>query len=437
MIHLHGTQQIDEKGVLHIGGLSVSHLAKVYGTPLYIMDEAHIRHQARFFKKAFTHPEIQTEVIYAAKAFFTKAMAQVIHEEDLSLDVVSGGELFTAKSIGFPMERVFFHGNNKSEHELKMAIEYGVGTLILDHPEESDRLCTLLKASGAKQSVMVRVNPEHEAKTHDFIKTTHKDSKFGVSLYDDQTLLWLNRLNDNPHLDLKGLHVHIGSQIFDPQTYEATTSLVMAFVAKLNERGICLESLNLGGGFGVYYTPLDAPMNLEAFFPKWLDHLEIVRKAHTLPKMKILIEPGRALVANAGTTLYTIGAKKKTPSGKNYIFVDGSMADHLRTALYGASYTALLPTRLLEKASTLYDVAGKACESGDILVKEVHLPDALTGDLLAVLSTGAYHYSMASNYNRLLKPPVVFVSKGQAKLVVKGETYEDLIRNDKEMSAYE
>lgn len=437
MIHLHGTQQIDEKGVLHIGGLSVSQLAQVYGTPLYIMDEAHIRHQANTFIKTFTHPEIETEVIYAAKAFFTKAMAQVIHEEGLSLDVVSGGELYTAKSVNFPMRRVYFHGNNKTDQELKMAIEYGVGMIVLDHPEESKRLYHLLKHSKVKQSVMIRVNPGVEAHTHDFIKTTHIDSKFGMSLYDPQTLLWIKEVKESPHLVLKGLHVHIGSQIFEPKAYEESTKLVMEFVSKLNEHGISLDALNLGGGFGVYYTALDTPFDLYDFFPKWLEQLNHAFKKRGLPKMKILIEPGRAIVANAGTTLYTIGASKKTLSGKKYVFVDGSMADHLRTALYGSKYTALLPTRLLEKADTLYDVAGKACESGDVLVKDVLLPKVQNGDLLAVLSTGAYHYSMASNYNRLLKPPVVFVSMGQAKLVVKGESYEDLLRNDKELMAYE
>lgn len=418
---------------LIIGGVLATDLAKRFGTPLYVMDESKIRAAARRFKKCFSFEGLETEVIYASKAFLNKAMAQLVHEEGLSLDVVSGGELYTAHKAKFPMERVYFHGNNKSDEELIMAMELGVGTIVLDHPEEGERLIGLLKERGQRQGVMVRVNPGVEAHTHEYIQTTLNNSKFGVSLYSAETMEWLKSLKDESHIELKGLHAHIGSQIFDGESFIKSTDLLIDYLVKARDEGILLSGLNMGGGFGVWYTKEDRPIELEPFFEKWLNHIKNRLMDHHLQKTKLMIEPGRAIVAEAGTTLYTVGGTKETYGGKKFVFVDGSMADHIRTALYGAKYTAVLASSLCDGPMEAYTVSGKACESGDVIVHFAYLPRPQRGDVLAVLSTGAYHYSMSSNYNRLPRPAVVFASSGKAKVVVKRETYADIIRNDEEI----
>lgn len=430
-MNLFGTQEIIGN-MLHIGGVSLKDLAEKYGTPLYVMDEKEIRNKAKIFREGFVHPIIQTEVIYASKAFMTKAMARLIHEEGLSLDVVSGGELYTALSAGFPGEKIFFHGNNKSEEEIAFAIEKGVGTIIVDNRDEMDRILRKLETLDRVQSVILRVNPGIEAHTHEYISTTKNDSKFGVSLFSHETIDLLRDMDESERLDFKGLHCHIGSQIFEEESFEKAAKMMVKYMVRLRDEGINIKELNLGGGFGVQYVTEDSPMDYQVFLPGILEKIMSLSTEHKLIPPKILIEPGRALVANAGITIYKVGGTKKTFSGKNYVFVDGSMADHIRTALYDASYTAHLAERMNEKAGLNYTITGKACESGDIIIKNISLPEPKTGDLMAVLSTGAYHYSMASNYNRLTKPAVVFVMNGQSRTVVKRETYEDLIRNDVE-----
>jgi len=424
-----GTQEIREKE-LYIGGIGVGALARTFGTPLYIMDEEAIRMEMRRFQAAFTHETLETEVLYASKAFLTRAMVRLLKEEGLSMDVVSGGELYTALLEDFPREKIYFHGNNKSMEELSYALEEGVGTLVVDHEEELQRLCGLLKGTSRKQRVLLRVNPGIEAHTHEYISTTKNDSKFGLSIYDEETLVLLQRMSQEPNIDFQGIHCHIGSQIFEEDSFQKAASTMVDFMRKALDQGVSMKVLNLGGGFGVHYVEGDAPLSYEAFFPRLLAAIWAKAQEVGLGKLRVLIEPGRSLVATAGITLYEVGSTKKTYGGRQYVFVDGSMADHLRTALYDADYEAVLANRMGEAKVEAYRVTGKACESGDILVKNAWLPKPKPGDLLAVLSTGAYHYSMAMNYNRFRKPPVVFVKDGEAKLVVKRETYADLTRND-------
>ncbi|PKM68698.1 MAG: diaminopimelate decarboxylase [Firmicutes bacterium HGW-Firmicutes-19] len=411
-------------GHLMIGSFTAKQLADRFGTPLYVVDEKHVRHQARMFKDSFTHPNLKSEVIYASKAFLTLAMCKLIQEEGLSLDVVSGGELYTAHMAGFDMERIYFHGNNKSMDELKMAIEFGVGTIVLDNENELQLLLSLLNKP---QKVLLRVNPGIEAHTHEYIATTKNDSKFGLSTADPATMTLIEHLEQEPMIDFVGLHAHIGSQIFEAESFYKEADTLIKFIS---DHRLNIAELNLGGGFGVSYTLEDQPLTLSEFLHSLLDHIFRTLTDYQLPTMKIMIEPGRSIVANAGTTLYTVGSTKTTINQKNYVFVDGSMADHIRTVLYDAQYTALIADRVDDPCNTQYTVTGKACESGDIIIKKAHLPVCNPGDILAVLSTGAYHYTMSSNYNRLLRPAVIFVHDDQVRIVVKRETYEDLIRND-------
>lgn len=420
----------NRNGQLYIGGVAAKTLADRYGTPLYVMDEAHLRRVMRQFLAAMDHPRLQTEVIYASKAFLNKAMAAIVREEGLSMDAVSGGELYTALAAGFEPERLYFHGNNKSDAELAFALEQHIGCIILDNADEADRVIAGLTGSARRQRVMLRVNPGIEAHTHEYISTTKNDSKFGLSIFQSQTRELLARLAAHPSLILEGLHCHIGSQIFEEQSFRSAAEVMIDYIAELKAAGIPLTALNLGGGFGVRYVEGDDPIAPEEFLPGMLDHLADLLEERDLDPLKILIEPGRAIAANAGTTLYTVGGIKRTYGGKQYVFVDGSMADHIRTALYGADYEAALAQRLAAAPEGIWTVTGKACESGDILVRDLPLAQARTGELLAVFSTGAYHYSMASNYNRLPRPAVVMVSAGKTRLAVRRESYQDLLRND-------
>ena len=428
---LFGTMKINDQNHLEIGGIDTNKLAQQFGTPLYIMDEALIRENCQLFKESFQKKGIETEVVYASKAFCTMYMCKIIHEEGLSLDVVSGGELYTALKAGFPAENIYFHGNNKSDEELIMAIEAGIGHIIIDHEEEMKRLEELCQAYNKKIDVLLRINPGIEAHTHEFITTTHNDSKFGVSIFSPTIYDFIQDLASSQYLRFKGLHYHIGSQIFDETSYFRSVEVAMMFIKTIKQNiHVDIEELNLGGGFGIYYTEEDQPIDLEPFFKKYLDYIEHLVKNLDLPMPKLYIEPGRAIVGNAGTTLYTVGSTKKTYGGKHYIFVDGGMNDHIRTALYDAEYTGILANRVNDDPTHSFTVTGKSCESGDVIIQSIALPLPERGDRLAVFSTGAYHYSMASNYNRMVRPAVVFVKDGQAKLAVKRETYVDLIKND-------
>lgn len=428
---LFGTMKTNSEGVLEIGGKSVYELKKEFGTPLYIMDEAYIRETCKLFADNFKSSVLSTEVIYASKAFLNVAMAKLISEEGLSMDVVSGGEIYTAIKAGFPMERVYFHGNNKTRAELELAIEHGLGTIVLDHRQEIDTLEAMLKEKGKTQSVLLRVNPGIDAHTHDYIKTSKLDSKFGESIYDEDIYALTKKLSESDAFNFKGFHCHIGSQIFEEKSFIQAALAMVDFAVDVKEKtGVTVEALNLGGGFGVYYTEEDDPMELGAFLKHLVSNVESKLSEVGLPSLKIMIEPGRSMVSNAGTTLYEIGGTKETYGGKDYIFIDGGMTDNPRPALYSAKYEGAIANKMNEKSIRTYTVAGKCCESGDIIIKDIELPEAVPGDLLAVSTTGAYTYSMSSNYNRNGRPAVVFVKDGSARLAVKRETLEDLVRND-------
>lgn len=416
---------------LMIGGISASALARAYGTPLYVMDEQSIRDTAAMFRTSFASAELNTGVIYAAKAFFCVAMAKLIAELGLRLDVVSGGELHTALTARFPAARIYYHGNNKSDCELKEAVDARVGTIVLDNWSEAKRLSQLLQASGRTQRVLLRLNPGIQAQTHSYIQTATAESKFGESVRDPAIYRKIAGIRGLPGLDLHGFHCHIGSQIEDEDTYLQTAIRMVRFAREAEDQtGVLVNTLNLGGGFGVYYTEADTPPDVPAFLVRYCEAILAAAKEKGLCLSELLIEPGRALVANAGITLYTVGDMKRTDSGLNYLFVDGGMTDNPRPALYQARYEAALANRMDEQPEMNYTIAGKLCESGDVLIRDVCLPKARTGDLLAVASTGAYNFSMSSNYNRTVRPAVVFVKNGTARLAVRRQSYEDLLAQD-------
>lgn len=428
---LFGTMKINEKGNLSIGGCDTQELAKEYKTPLYVIDEDLIRENCKLFRNAFIKSGIETEVIYASKAFLNLAICRLINEEGLSLDVVSGGELYTALKAEFPVEKIYFHGNNKTSGELEMAIKSKVGRIVVDNEHELELIDEICSRLGTTADILLRVNPGIEAHTHAFIQTSKNDSKFGQSIFSEDLGAIIANLMSNKNISLKGLHCHIGSQIFEEESFYSAANVMMEFIAKLKANyGFVTEELNLGGGFGVYYSHDDTPINIQNCLKNILGLIRDQAAILNLKVPKLMIEPGRAIVANAGTTLYEVGAIKKTQGGREYIFVDGGMTDNPRTALYDAKYDALIANKAKHKGTVLYTIAGKCCESGDIIIKDIELPEASKGDILAVLCTGAYNYSMSSNYNRIPRPAVVFIRDGEAKLVVKRESYEDITRND-------
>ena len=427
---LFGTMDI-VNGQLEIGGCRASDLAMEYGTPLYVMDEALIRENCRRFKKGFQKEGLSTEVIYASKAFLTLAMCQLIKQEGLSLDVVSGGELYTAMSSGFPLEHIYFHGNNKTTDELRMALQNKVGRIIVDNRFEIEKLEELCKKMDIKANVLLRVNPGIEAHTHQYIQTAKHDSKFGESIYDQNLCEVVEVCKGSSHITLKGFHCHIGSQIFEEKSFLSAAEVMIDFVHKMKEDcGFTTEELNLGGGFGVYYVDEDQPVNIDRCLQNMLHTIEKEIKSLELEMPKIMIEPGRAIVANAGCTLYTVGGIKDTYGGKRYIFVDGGMTDNPRTALYSAKYEAAVVTKMDDPSEQKVTIAGKCCESGDIIIKDIMLPRVECDDILCVSNTGAYNYTMSSNYNRIPRPAVIFVRNGRSRVIVRRETYEDLIAQD-------
>ena len=428
---LFGTMKINEMDTLEIGGCSTTDLGEAYGTPLYVMDEALIRENCRKYKNAFAKNGIDTQVIYASKAFLNMAMCTLIQEEGLGLDVVSGGELYTAMKAGFPMDHVYFHGNNKTEEELGIALQYGVGTIIVDNPYELQLLEELSKEKKQKMNILFRVNPGIEAHTHAFIQTAHHDSKFGESIYSSKIYDMLKFALTSEYLQMQGFHCHIGSQIFDEKSFHGAAKVMIAFLQQVKEAtGYESKVLNIGGGFGIYYVNGDEPVDVETCLSTMLEVILSDCGEAGIKVPKVMIEPGRAIVGNAGCTLYKVGAVKETYGGKKYVFINGGMTDNPRTALYDAIYEGAIANKMKSIDKEKVTVAGKCCESGDILIHDIELPKIQPGDILCVASTGAYNYTMASNYNRIPKPAVVMVKDGKAKLIVKRETYDDVIRND-------
>ena len=420
-----------ENGELNISGVGVSELKAQYGTPLYVYDENMLVNQCRTFINNFRSSKFNTEVLYASKAFSCLEVLRIASREGLGVDVVSLGEIHTAYKAGYDMSRAYFHGNNKTREELQYALEVGVGTIVIDNDYEYEMINEIVRESGNTVDVLLRINTGIDAHTHEYIKTAKDDSKFGYSVYDETIYDLIADINNQSNLNFVGLHSHIGSQIFEKTSFFEAVKVVMEFTKKVQERlGLTISVLNLGGGFGVYYTEEDRPFELDEFLREYIKVVERESDNFGLDLTKVVIEPGRSLTCNAGSTLYSVGGVKKTFAGREYVFVDGGMADNPRYALYKAKYEAMLANKMSEETDTTYTVAGKCCESGDMLVMDANLPKAEQGDLLLVSSTGAYNYSMSSNYNRLPKLPVVFVKDGSSRLVVKGETLEDLIRQD-------
>lgn len=420
-----------ENGELNISGVGVRELKAQYGTPLYVYDENMLVNQCRTFISNFKSSRFKTEVLYASKAFSCLEVLRIASREGLGVDVVSLGEIHTAYKAGYDMKRAYFHGNNKTREELQYALEVGVGTIVIDNDYEYEMINEIVRESGNTVDVLLRINTGIDAHTHEYIKTAKDDSKFGYSVYDESIYDLIADINNQSNLNFVGFHSHIGSQIFEKTSFFEAVKVVMEFTQKVQERlGLTISVLNLGGGFGVYYTEEDRPFELAEFLREYIEVVERESDNFGLDLAKVVIEPGRSLTCNAGSTLYSVGGVKKTFAGREYVFVDGGMADNPRYALYKAKYEAMLANKMNEEADTTYTVAGKCCESGDMLVMDANLPKAEQGDLLLVSSTGAYNYSMSSNYNRLPKLPVVFVKDGTSRLVVKGETLEDLIRQD-------
>ena len=420
-----------KNGELNISGVGVSELKAQYGTPLYVYDENMLVNQCRTFINNFKSSRFSTEVLFASKAFSCLEVLRIANREGLGVDVVSLGEIHTAYKAGYDMRRAYFHGNNKTREELQYALEVGVGTIVIDNDYEYEMINKIVRESGNTVDVLLRINTGIDAHTHEYIKTAKDDSKFGYSVYDETIYDLIADINNQSNLNFVGFHSHIGSQIFEKTSFFEAVKVVMEFTRRVQERlGLTISVLNLGGGFGVYYTEEDRPFELAEFLREYIEVVERESDNFGLDLTKVVIEPGRSLTCNAGSTLYSVGGVKKTFAGREYVFVDGGMADNPRYALYKAKYEAMLANKMNQEADTTYTVAGKCCESGDMLVMDAKLPKAEQGDLLLVSSTGAYNYSMSSNYNRLPKLPVVFVKDGTSRLVVKGETLEDLIRQD-------
>ncbi|MCZ7427564.1 diaminopimelate decarboxylase [Micromonospora sp. WMMA1949] len=415
-------------GALTVAGLDVRDLAAEYGTPAYVLDEDDLRERCREFRAAFP----DADVYYAGKAFLCRAVVRMIAEEGMFLDVCTGGELATALSAGMPPERIGFHGNNKSVAELTRAVDAGVGRIIVDSFTEIDRLSELARERGVRPKVLVRVTVGVEAHTHEFIATAHEDQKFGFSLAGGAAAAAAFKILDEDVLELRGLHSHIGSQIFDASGFEVSARRVLALQSQIRDaRGVELPELDLGGGFGIAYTTQDDPASPHDLAKRLRKIVDGECAAENLAVPHLSVEPGRAIVGPAVFTLYAVGTVKDVDGLRTYVSVDGGMSDNIRTALYDASYSATLANRTSAAQPMLARVVGKHCESGDIVVKDEFLPaDVQPGDLVAVPGTGAYCRSMASNYNHVPRPPVVAVREGRARLIVRRETEDDLLALD-------
>jgi diaminopimelate decarboxylase len=420
---------LDPDGVLRLGGLRVDALAGEYGTPLLVLDEADFRSRCAEFRTAFG---TGATVCYAGKAFLSKAIARWVQEEGLSLDVCTGGELAVAESVAFPAERITFHGNNKSVAELRRAIAYGVGRIAVDSSEEVERLALLAAEAGVRQRVYIRVTPGVEAHTHEYVATGQEDQKFGFSLSSGAAEAAVAQVLSHPGLELVGLHAHIGSQIFDTAGFRLAAQRLVGLLGRIRDtHRIELPELDLGGGFGIAYTSEDAPLDIAEMADRMKALVEKACADAGLRVPHLAVEPGRAIAGPGTVTIYQVGTVKDLPGLRTYVSVDGGMSDNIRPALYGAHYTAALVSRRSEAPLHVVTVVGKHCESGDLVAPNVAMPaDVRPGDLLAVASSGAYHRSMASNYNHVPRPPVVAVRDGASRVLIRRETEADLLALD-------
>ena len=410
---------------LYVGGVDMVELAREQGTALYVMDEADMRTRMETYLAAFRSRYQNSDVVYASKAFLNKEAARIVADEGLCLDVSGGGELAIALAAGFPTERIFMHGNNKTPRELREAIQAGVGRIIIDSRIELKRISEIAGELGVVQPIYMRITPGVEADTHQYIRTGCEDSKFGFTMRDDFAYGCVKDVLAAPNVRLAGLHCHIGSQIFALHSYPEAVEVMVELMARIEEGyGYRIEELDVGGGLGIAYTADDKPASIDEF-------AETVTSAvHAAPEPRLLTEPGRSLVATAGVTLYTVGILKTLPGIRKYVAVDGGMSDNIRTALYHADYEPVIANKAGQPRTEIVTIAGKHCESGDAVVIDMPMQHPDLGDIVAVFGTGAYCYTMASNYNGQPRPAIVFVKDGQARVTTRRETYEDLMSRD-------
>ncbi|AWM74365.1 diaminopimelate decarboxylase [Lactobacillus apis] len=424
--------QTNDQGHLMIGGVDALKLAENFGTPLVVYDVAQIRKQFNALKQAFVAGQVDYAISYASKAFTSIAIYQVINELGGHIDVVSGGELYTALKAGFSTEKISFHGNNKTKDELLMAVENNVGVIILDNFHEIELLKQVLHETNKKVQVMLRITPGVSAHTHEYDQTGQEDSKFGFDVRSGQAEKAFLQVEAEEQMELIGLHAHIGSQILETEGFNLEVEKLMQLVQEWKQKyDYQPQVLNLGGGFGIRYTAIDSVIGLGTFVEQIIASVRTLAEQYQLNVPAIWVEPGRSIVGEAGYSLYTVGSRKDVPGLTPYVTVDGGMGDNIRPALYQAEYEALVAKRPAAEPVEKVHLAGRYCESGDILIDQAYLPKTKPGDVIAVLATGAYGYSMASNYNRVPRPAVVFAENGQAQEVVTRETYDDLIKNDR------
>lgn len=423
------TLKTNDNGNLSIGGCDLTELAEKYGTPLYVLDEETIRAVCRDYKKAFSKYK-KVRMMYASKALCTMGTSVLISSEGFGFDVVSGGEIYTLHKAGIDMSNVLFNGNNKSIDELNLALDLGVGTISVDNFLELSLLNELAKSKNLVANILLRITPGIECHTHEYIQTGHLDSKFGFDLtqIDEAVDLILNTYSN---LKLHGLHAHIGSQIFETKVYHDEIEILIKELSRLDEKfNLKLDEINIGGGLGVKYTEKDVPPSTYEIADVIINSLNENIQKYKIEPPTVFLEPGRSVISTAGVTLYTLGSSKQVPHGKKYVAVDGGMADNIRPAMYEAEYIAQIANKPDFELSQNVTIAGRFCESGDILIKDINLPEIEEGDILCVFNTGAYNYSMASNYNRVQKPAMVLVNNSQSDIIVNRETLEDLISKD-------
>lgn len=423
---------VNVKGHLTVGGCDAVELSERYGTPLYVMDEMMIRNSCNEYKSLMKEFfGINSRVIYASKAFNCKEICRIMNNEEMYIDVVSEGELYTSLKAGFPADRIYFHGNNKTYDELSMAVKENVGTIVIDSIKEAEEIQSLCYKTGKKIDVLIRVKPGVEAHTHSFIKTGHIDSKFGFAIQNNEAYEVISKIKKFSCLNLRGLHCHIGSQIVESEPFIHTAGIMMDFIFNLtNKLNLEIKELNIGGGFGIKYFPHEIEINKNDCLMKISKIIKEKSVKYNIKEPFISIEPGRSIVGQAGVTFYKVGNIKKIKGVRTYISVDGGMTDNPRYILYGSNYNVLNAGKINLKCDNEVTIAGKCCESGDIIQNNVKICNTNIGDIIAVLCTGAYNYSMASNYNRIPKPAVVMVKRGESRLIVKRQSLEDVIAQD-------
>ncbi|MBD0380652.1 diaminopimelate decarboxylase [Paenibacillus sedimenti] len=430
-MYLHGTSKINDLGHLEIGGIDTTKLIAEYGSPLYVYDEALVRQRCREFVEAFQASGLKFQVAYASKAFCVMAMCRIVEEEGMSLDVVSDGELYTALQAGFPADRIHFHGNNKTPEEIAMAIDAKIGCFVVDNFIELHLLNAIAFEKRQKVKILLRITPGVEAHTHEYISTGQIDSKFGFDLGNGSALRAVQEASQLSNLELLGVHSHIGSQIFEVDGFRIAAEKVAGFAVQVRQQdGVTFKVINLGGGFGIRYVEGNTPLPVAVYVKAITDAIKENFGSNDYPLPEIWVEPGRSIVGDAGTTLYSVGTTKDIPGVRKYVAVDGGMTDNPRPALYESEYEAMLANRAKEAPEEVVSIAGKCCESGDMLIWDLKLPKVNVGDVLAVSCTGAYNYAMASNYNRIRRPAVIFVKDGQSDLVVKRESFDNIVGND-------